>query len=109
MQMHDIIARGARFSIENETKEIARAYLYLLNNYLHVQSFGLIEDVYVDEMFRSSGVGRDLLAAVIARAQFEKCYKLIATSRNDGSRNTVHGWYKRLGFQDYGTEFRMNF
>jgi len=35
------------------------------------------------------------------------CYKLIATSRT--SRPKVHELYQRLGFENHGVEFRMNF
>jgi len=34
------------------------------------------------------------------------CYKLVATSR--ASRPRVHELYERLGFENYGVEFRMN-
>ena len=89
--------------------EVARAYLYVLTNDLHDTPFGLLEDVYVESSCRGTGVGRELLANVLERAKSEKCYKLIATSRNDGTRQMVHDWYIRLGFRDYGTEFRMDF
>jgi GNAT superfamily N-acetyltransferase len=99
---------GLRFSIKRDKKEVGRAYLYLLKNDLHSQPFGLLEDVFVDSGYRGTGVANELLAAVMAEAK-GSCYKLIATSRNDGTRTTVHEWYTRLGFVDYGTEFRINF
>ncbi|MDO8521250.1 MAG: GNAT family N-acetyltransferase [bacterium] len=102
------MARGLRFSINGGGKEIARAYLYVLKNDLHDTPFGLLEDVFVDETHRGTGTGRELLDAVIARARTEKCYKLIATSRDDGTRKVVHDWYLRLGFCDYGSEFRID-
>lgn len=109
METRDVPGYGIRFSITKEGIEAAHAYLYLLKNDLHDQAFGLLEDLHVDEGQRSGGIGSELLKAVIERAQAEKCYKLIATSRNDGSRTAVHEWYTRLGFQDYGKEFRMDF
>ena len=109
MEKCEVIARGIRFSIKKGDIEIAHAYLYVLRNDLHDQPFGLLEDVKVEEKYRSTGVGHELVAMVISQARLEKCYKLIATSRDDGTRDSIHEWYVRLGFLDYGTEFRMNF
>lgn len=108
VEIKEFVAKGVRFSCVVDGKEVARAYLYVLTNDLHAEPFGLLEDVYVSPDHRSSGHARALLAEVIARATVERCYKLIATSRNDGTRQDVHDWYIRLGFKDYGTEFRMN-
>jgi hypothetical protein len=47
-------AAGIRFSISNEGREVARAYLYMMTNDLHEAPFGLLEDVYVDESQRGS-------------------------------------------------------
>ena len=107
MYKQEIAARGIRFSINKNGREVARAYLYLLTNDLHTEPFGLVEDVFVEEKYRSLNFGRELLAEIIAEARNNKCYKLIATSRNDGTRQAVHDWYVRLGFRNYGTEFRM--
>lgn len=108
MEIHEFAAKGLRFSVHKEGKEVAHAYLYLLSNDLHNTPFGLLEDVHVDDSHRGTGIGRELLSAVTARAREERCYKLIATSRDDGTRQSVHEWYIRLGFRDYGTEFRMD-
>jgi len=99
-------ARGIRFSINGQSGEIARAYLYVMTNDLHTEPFGLLEDVFVDESERGSGLGTALVQEVIAAAREAGCYKLVATSR--ASRPKVHELYERLGFQNYGVEFRMN-
>ena len=67
---------------------------------------GCLEDVFVDESQRGSGLGTALVKEVIAAARETGCYKLIATSR--ASRHRVHELYERLGFENYGVEFRMN-
>ena len=108
MVEEDIAVKGIRFSSNKDGVEVGHAYLYLLHNDLHDKPFGLLEDVYVNPSYRGNGVARELLDAVISRAG-ELCYKLIATSRNDGTRDAVHEWYIRLGFECYGTEFRTNF
>ena len=99
-------ARGIRFSIAGADGEIARAYLYVMANDLHDAPFGLLEDVFVAESKRGSGLGTALVNEVIAAARETGCYKLVATSR--ASRPKVHELYERLGFANYGIEFRMN-
>ncbi len=99
---------GIRFSAQDDSgKEVARAFLYLMHNDLHEEPFGLLEDVEVDESMRGQGIGTKLVEEVIAAARQKNCYKLIATSRH--SRPKVHALYKRIGFEDHGLEFRMNF
>jgi GNAT superfamily N-acetyltransferase len=99
-------ARGIRFSIAEENGEVARAYLYLMTNDLHDAPFGLLEDVFVAESERGRGLGTALVNEVIAVARDAGCYKLVATSR--ASRPKVHELYERLGFTNYGLEFRMD-
>ena len=99
-------ARGIRFSIGGSSGEVARAYLYVMTNDLHDAPFGLMEDVFVAESERGSGLGTALVREVIAAAREAGCYKLIATSRS--SRPKVHELYERLGFANHGVEFRMN-
>ena len=50
-----IEAKGIRFSVVEDEQEVARAYLYIMYNDLHPEPFGLLEDVYVDELYRSQG------------------------------------------------------
>ena len=100
-------AQGIKFSIVEEEQEIARAYLYIMHNDLHQEPFGLLEDVYVRESERGIGLGTKLVQQVMEVAQEKGCYKLIATSRK--SRPKVHQLYERLGFQERGLEFRINF
>lgn len=106
IKQKQIKARGIKFFIEQDGTEVARAYLYILNN-IHEQPFGFMEDVFVDENFRSQGLGRKLIEELIKVAQQNNCYKLIGTSRQ--ARTKVHDLYRRLGFKDWGKEFRMDF
>lgn len=108
MDTQDIDVKAIRFSVSKKGKEAGHAYLYLLQNDLHKEPFGFIEDVFVQEEYRGEGVGDELMTALIAKAKELQCYKLIATSRSDGTRQKVHDWYLRLGFKDYGTEFRFD-
>ena len=97
---------GVRLSINRDKKEVARAYLFLMWNSLHQAPFGLLEDVYVDEAMRGSGLGTEIVNAVVAEAKDRGCYKLVATSRY--ARPKVHELYVRIGFKDHGKEFRID-
>ena len=101
-----ISATGIKFYIKEGNKEIARAYLYLLNNDLHDKPFGLMEDVFVDESLRGQGIGTKLVEKIIEEAR-KRCYKLICTSRYQ--KPEVHRLYEKLGFKDHGKEFRIDF
>lgn len=103
----EIQSKAIRFSIEDNGSEVGRAYLYLIKNDLHEVPYGLLDDLFVAETHRSQGIGRQLIEKIIASAREHHCSKLIATSRY--SREEVHAWYLRLGFKDWGREFRMDF
>ncbi|MBP9749816.1 MAG: GNAT family N-acetyltransferase [Candidatus Pacebacteria bacterium] len=108
MSEHVAQAIGFRFAEDHDGVEVGHAYLYVLRNDLHDRPFGFLEDLFVESEYRQHGVGAHLHDRVVARARKMGCYKLIATSRNDGARDVVHAWYGRLGYRDYGTEFRMD-
>lgn len=101
-------AYAFRIGEQRDGKEIGHAWLYLIYNDLHKDPYGLIEDVKVLEEYEGQGIGRNLLGAVIDMAKSYDCYKIIATSRDDGTRPKVHAWYERAGLIRYGLEFRMN-
>ena len=106
MEIKEVKGKGIKVFIKDGEKEIARAYLYIFYNGLHEEPFGLLEDVYVDENFRGKGLGTRVVNKVIELARKNKCYKLIATSRH--SRPKIHELYRKIGFEDWGREFRMN-
>jgi GNAT superfamily N-acetyltransferase len=108
-------ADGVKFFVEKDGKEVARAFLYIMNNDLHKEPFdsaqgrpfGLLEDLFVDETLRGQGIGTELLNMVIAEAKKLNCYKLVATSRYE--REGVHKMYEKAGFKNFGIEFKMYF
>lgn len=100
------VERGIKIVFEENGKLIGRVYLYLIKNDLHEKPYGLLEDLYVEEEYRGQKIGSKLAQAVIAEAKKLGCYKLLAQSRH--SRIKVHEFYKRLGFVDYGKNFRLN-
>src|SRR5256885_16020360 len=99
-------SEGVRFSIDRDGKEVARAYLFLMWNSLHEAPFGLLEDVYVDEPARGSGLGTEIVNAEVTEAKGRGCYKQVATSRE--ARRKVHEIYAGLGLKDHGKEFRSD-
>ncbi|MBT3450497.1 GNAT family N-acetyltransferase [archaeon] len=109
MQLHEkrIFGKGIKIFIEEDKIQIARVFLYILHNELHEVPFGLMEDVFVIESYRSKGIGSKIVNKVIEVAKREGCYKLICTSRY--GKGPVHNMYQKLGFKDHGREFRINF
>ena len=107
MQIDDLQSKAKKLTIKENGQEVARAFIYLIENELgHNKPYALMEDVFVEEQFRSQGYGRKMVEAAIAEAKKLGCYKIIITSRHE--REKVHQFYQRFGFKDYGKEFRMN-
>lgn len=101
-----IESKAVKITFEQSGKTVGRAYLYVIYNDLHKKPYGYLEDVFVEEEFRGKGIGGQLVKAVIEEAKARGCYKLVGTSRH--SRPEVHDFYKKLGFEEYGKEFRMD-
>jgi GNAT superfamily N-acetyltransferase len=95
------------FLIHDEDRQVARGYLFIIRNLLHTEPYGFMEDIYVESDCRSLGYGSEIVQGIIQKAKDLGCYKLIATSRT--GRPKVHDLYKKIGFEQYGVEFRMNF
>ena len=94
-----------KFIAEKDEVVLGRVYLYLIYNDLHHEPFALIEDLYVGDLVRGQGFGTTLINQAIKKAKELKCYKIIGTSRY--GRERVHKWYEKIGFKNYGLEFRM--
>ncbi len=99
-------ATGVKFEIELGGRTAGRARLYVLSNDLHAEPFGFLEDVFVEPEFRGQGLARTLVDLVINEARQRGCYKLVACSRR--GRDAVHRLYLSFGFQDHGSEFRLD-
>ena len=107
IELKEIRSKGVKLFVSQDGQEVARAYLYIMNNDLHQEPFGLMEDIFVNDALRGKGIGTKLVEALIDKARGEGCYKLVAYSRY--SNGQVHKLYQRLGFIDHGKEFRINF
>ena len=107
IKINKISGGGFKFLILEKDQEVGQARLYVLKNDFHPEPFGFIEYVYVKEKCRGKGYGTKLMKLLIEKAKESKCYKLICTSRF--ARPGVHDFYKKLGFNKYGYEFRIDF
>ncbi len=106
-EQNEIPTTRIKFSAYEEGKEVGQANLYLFHNELRDKKYGYLAEVFVNPECRGKGIGSKLVADLIEHAKDIGCYKLICTSRY--SRPKVHGLYEKLGFVDYGKEFRLDF
>ncbi len=104
MEKKRVDSYGLKYQIIENGKEVARTYLYVMNNDLHAEPFGLMEDVFVSEEYRRKGYGEQLVKAIISEAKRIGCYKLICNC----SKEWIQEWYIRLGFKNRGIELRID-
>lgn len=64
-----------------------------------------IENVRVDSSIRSQGLGQQMIEWAIARAQERDCTVFQLSSNN--ARERAHAFYKRLGFKQSHTGFKL--
>jgi ribosomal protein S18 acetylase RimI-like enzyme len=95
-------AAGLKYTID----KCARGRLYFLSNDLHEETFGLIEDVFVEESKRRMGFGSMMIGRMIEDAMAKKCYKILACSRK--SNTTAHNLYEKFGFKNTSYVFRLD-
>ena len=95
-----------KITAEENGNILGWAYLYIIFNEQGKGPYGFLEDVFVNEKNRGKGIGTQLIQAIISEAKKINCYKIIGTSRYE--RTEVHAMYTKLGFKDYGKEFRID-
>jgi GNAT superfamily N-acetyltransferase len=98
--------KALKLELFEDKKKVGRVYLYIINNDLHKQSYGYIEDLLINKKFRGKGYGTILLNKAVSEAKKMGLYKLVSTSRT--GRAQVHKFYQKNGFKKYGWEFRMD-
>ena len=78
--------------------------LMIMDNLAHLGSpSGVVEDVVVDEQFRSKGVGKHMMQFAINVCRKNKCYKLSLSSNL--KRDRAHKFYENLGFEKHGYSY----
>lgn len=110
MEIHKEVnkeALGIKFVAKEAGEVVGRAFLYILYNDLHKEPFALLEDVFVEEDFRGKGLGKQLVEMATKEAKVQGCYKMIFTARH--VKPETQSWYIKLGFKDWGKEFRIDF
>ena len=107
IQIKEFQSEGIRFFINNEDKkEIAHGYIFIIKNDFHDEPYALFEYFTVDEAYRGQGIGSKLLKTMIEKAREIGCYKILMQSRY--GRDDMHHFYEKLGFHDHGKNFRLN-
>ena len=95
-----------KITLEEDKKILGWAYLYVIFQDRHAEPYGLMENVYVEQKYRTRGLGKQLVELLIAEAKEQGCYKLIGTSKIN--KPEVHGFYEKFGFVKMGYEFRLD-
>lgn len=101
----ELNTKAIRLFVSKEDQEIGRVFVYLIKNNSHDYPYALIEDLFVHEDYRKQGYGKQLMLAAIEEAKKQNCGWILANSRY--AREHVHQFYQKLGFEDYGKEFKM--
>lgn len=76
---------------------VGTADMVIVPNLSHgAMPYAFVENVVVDEPWRSRGVGEALMRDVVARAEEAGCFKVELASLR--TRRRAHAFYERLGF-----------
>jgi len=67
---------------------------------------GVIEDVMVDNVYRSKGIGRKMMEHAISVCKTYGCYKLTLSSNL--KRERAHDFYEKIGFIKHGYSFHVD-
>ena len=105
-----LLARFARYPDyslwigEIEGRAVASFALLIMDNLAHLGTpSGIVEDVVVDPVFQSRGIGVRMMDFARARCAEKGCYKMALTSNQ--KRLRAHAFYDRLGFARHGFSF----
>ncbi len=99
-------AFAVKIILEENDKILGWAYVYIMFQDRHPEPYAYLENVYVEEKYRSVGLGSKLVQLAIEEAKNQGCYKIIGTSKME--KTGVHEFYERHGFRKMGYEFRMD-
>jgi GNAT superfamily N-acetyltransferase len=89
-------------TFENEV--VGTFALLIMDNLAHKGTpSGVVEDVVVDENFRSRGIGKKMMEFAIEKCRNQGCYKLMLSSNI--KRDMAHRFYENLGFKKHGYSF----
>lgn len=96
------------FVIEDRELVIGTCSLVIIDNLGHQGAkIAVAENMIISQEFRGQGMGKQLMQFVMARAEEEKCYKLMLSSNK--KRTLAHKFYEQLGFEQHGISFMTEF
>lgn len=91
--------------IEDNNKIIASASLFLEQKIIHECGVvGHLEDVVIDEKYRSIGLGKFIICKMINIAKERGCYKLIGDCKSE-----LVEFYKKNGFESNSVQISIYF
>ncbi|KKQ27787.1 MAG: GCN5-related N-acetyltransferase [Candidatus Magasanikbacteria bacterium GW2011_GWC2_37_14] len=99
-------AFAVKITLEEENKVLGWTFVYIMFQDRHPEPYAYLENVYIEEEYRSRGLGTQLLELAIAEAKEQGCYKIIGTCKM--KKVLVHEFYEKHGFKKMGFEFRMD-
>jgi glucosamine-phosphate N-acetyltransferase len=70
----------------------------------NAKSCGHIEDIVVDEKYRSMGIAKEIIDKLIGLAKTKECYKVILDCKPE-----LTGFYEKRGFERNGVQMSMYF
>ena len=95
------------YVVDRGTRMVGSFALLIMDNLGHLGApSAIVEDVVVDPLFQSRGVGHQMMQFAIEVAREKGCYKLVLSS--NAKRERAHAFYESLGFERHGYSFRMN-
>jgi GNAT superfamily N-acetyltransferase len=91
---------------EEQGKVIGTLLLLIVPNLAHcVSPWAEIENMVVEENYRSQGIGKLLIEYALKKAKGAGCYKIQLCS--DNRRARAHEFYQSLGFKASAKGFRL--
>ena len=97
---------AVKVTAEDGDKIIGWGFLYVIFQDRHAEPYGLLENIYIEQEYRSQGIGTQVMSKLIQEAKDRGCYKLICTSKQENEK--AHIFYERFGLKKIGYEFRMD-
>jgi len=89
-----------------EDKIIGTFELIIMDNLAHKgKRSGVIEDIVVDNDYRSKGIGRRMMDFAMNACKNNDCYKLTLSSSIN--RERAHKFYEELEFKKHGYSFAI--
>jgi glucosamine-phosphate N-acetyltransferase len=93
------------FVIEHDNKIIASGTLLIEHKFIHELScVGHIEDIVVDNDYRSKKLGKKIVEHLVEYARMNNCYKVILNCSSE-----IKQFYEKIGFYEKNIEMSKYF